>query len=226
MKTATPTTGRIGWLYLLVLTPTLTELAETGRLPSTPREWITEVVGGAVIALLVDLVRREHRMVQLMARTDRLTGLLNRGSFEQALERECARARRYARPLGLICFDLDRFKQLNDSAGHGAGDRALGQFAAALGTVARAKVDLAFRIGGDEFALLLPDTTALHAGEVAARLQARLGGCAGPFAEGTLGASAGIVDYAPPESTADFLRRADEAMYRSKRARRSAAPAR
>ena len=92
-----------------------------------------------MIALLVDLVRREHRMVGLMARTDRLTGLLNRGSFEQALERECARARRYARPLGLICFDLDR--------------------------------------------------------------------------------------YAPRESTADVLRRADEAMYRSKRASRAPASA-
>lgn len=136
--------------------------------------------------------------------------------------RACAALRAPARP-GLL---RPRWlEQLNDSAGHAAGDRALGQFAAALGTVARAKIDPAFRIGGDELALLLPDTTALHAGEVAARLPARLGGCAGPFAEGTLGASAGIVDYAPPESTAEFLRRADEAMYRSKRASRARASA-
>lgn len=216
------TAARLGWLYLLALVPVFTELGETGTLPRTPREWLTEVVGAIVIGALVHRVRRQHFVVEAMARTDRLTGLFNRGAFDEAVGHECARARRFARALTLVYIDLDRFKQLNDSLGHRAGDRVLQHLAAAIGAAVRAHVDQGFRIGGDEFALLLPGTAADQATVVVARVRERCRAFDALWQAGTVGMSVGVVEYAPPESAADFVHRADEAMYRSKVAQRPA----
>ena len=91
-------------------------------------------------------------------RHDALTGLLNRRAYEERLPVEIARASRYAWPLSLCLLDLDGFKQINDTLGHPAGDRALQQVAALLDESRLA--DDGFRIGGDEFALLMPKTCA------------------------------------------------------------------
>jgi diguanylate cyclase (GGDEF)-like protein len=100
-------------------------------------------------ALLEPLLQR--------ARQDALTGLANRGTFEQALAREVARAQRYARPLALVLFDLDAFKARNDRLGHAAGDAALARVGSALRRLSRASDQVA-RLGGDEFAAILPET--------------------------------------------------------------------
>ena len=100
-------------------------------------------------ALLDPLLRRAHQ--------DALTGLANRGRFELALAGEVERALRYARPLALVLGDLDAFKALNDEHGHAAGDAALARVGAALRGLSRAS-DVTARIGGDEFAVILPET--------------------------------------------------------------------
>ncbi len=100
---------------------------------------------------------------------DPLTGLGNHRAFQEELDTQIASAARYEVPLALVLIDLDEFKHINDSAGHAGGDQALASFGKLVGSVVR-KVDRSFRIGGDEFALLLPHTDAAAAHIVARRL--------------------------------------------------------
>src|SRR5271163_2231885 len=104
----------------------------------------------------------ELKKLQLNAVTDPLTGLYNRRLFAEAFEKELNRARRYGQPLGLVILDLHRFKEVNDKHGHPAGDEVLRAAAATLKKALRTS-DSAFRIGGDEFAVLLPQTDAAQA---------------------------------------------------------------
>ena len=140
--------------------------------------------------------------------TDPLTGIGNRRSFELDLEREVARARRHRRPLTLGLIDLDGLKEVNDAQGHEAGDDALRAMASALGSTARQE-DGAYRIGGDEFALLLVDAARPAEDAVVERLR---GAGAPPVSVGL----ASLPDVPP----ADLLRRADERLYELRRRRR------
>jgi diguanylate cyclase (GGDEF)-like protein len=225
---ATPESGRsafaaprstLFWLYLLVVLPVLTDIVETGGLPRAPREWLTEVAAGAVIAGLVWKVRKEHLALQVLARVDGLTGLWNRRNFEETLADECSRARRSHQPLSLVCIDLDHFKQVNDRDGHAQGDRILQQLAAAIGQAVRSGIDRGFRIGGDEFALLLPGSTGEQAAEVVNRIRELCKRCDPVWVGGPLGISAGVVEFDPGETVAALARRADVAMYREKASR-------
>jgi diguanylate cyclase (GGDEF)-like protein len=114
------------------------------------------------------LTKTEH-----LAMTDALTGVFNRRRFEDVLHREWASARRYGHALSLLLFDVDRFKQVNDTAGHQAGDETLRNIAHILSHGIR-EVDVCARYGGDEFALLLPHTPADRAVFVAERASAAL----------------------------------------------------
>jgi diguanylate cyclase (GGDEF)-like protein len=210
-------------LYLLVLVPVLTDIIETGGWPQRPREWFTEVSVGLLIALLVRELLREHEALKRLARADGLTGLGNRRAFEEALAQECVRARRLVHPLCLVFIDLDHFKQVNDREGHATGDRVLCQLADAVQQVVRARVDRGFRLGGDEFALLLPGSTSAQAESVLERVRETCREAGALWREGPLGLSAGIVALREQESAADFVRRADEAMYRHKTVRRAVA---
>ena len=102
--------------------------------------------------------------------TDALTGLYNRRSLEQLLEREVALAERHQRPLSLVMIDMDHFKQVNDAHGHAAGDHLLKSFADCVRITLR-KTDLAFRYGGDEFVIALPQTTIRQAEQVVQKLR-------------------------------------------------------
>jgi len=112
----------------------------------------------------------ELRRLELNAATDPLTGLYNRRFFNEALEKELNRARRYNLPLALVMLDLHRFKEVNDKYGHPRGDEVLSAAAVTLRKALRTS-DTAFRIGGDEFALLLPQTDATQSLALSRRVE-------------------------------------------------------
>jgi len=221
---ASALTGRLGalaWLYLLVPLPLVTDWIENGRPPSTARGWITEVCGGFVIAVLIVRVRRDRRALEALARSDGLTGLLNRRSFDAALASECARAGRSGEPLCVVTLDIDRFKAINDHFGHAAGDQVLRQLAVAIGASVRGRVDTAYRLGGDEFALVLPATTREQAAVVVERIRSFCAVHDARWAVGAFEFSAGIVCLAAGESAEALLSRSDAAMYGDKVLRRA-----
>ena len=158
--------------------------------------------------------------IQQQALTDALTGCYNRRSFEMQLDREMLVAKRQHQPLSLIMLDLDRFKQLNDSAGHDAGDDALRKLAECFKQELRG-VDSAARFGGDEFAVILPNSYVEGAQIVAERLRERIEQIH-IKAFGNLSASIGIATFpAHGSSRSELVVAADAALYSAKRAGRN-----
>jgi diguanylate cyclase (GGDEF)-like protein len=158
--------------------------------------------------------------IQQQALTDALTGCYNRRSFEMHLDREMQVSRRQHQPLSLIMLDLDRFKQLNDSAGHDAGDAALRKLADCFKQELRG-VDSASRFGGDEFAVILPQAYAEGALLVAERLRARIAEIQ-ILGFGNLSASMGIATFpSQGSSRQELVVAADAALYTAKRTGRN-----
>jgi diguanylate cyclase (GGDEF)-like protein len=153
------------------------------------------------------------------ARKDSLTGLANRRVLDETLVRVHETARRYERPAVLASLDLDNFKKINDVYGHEAGDQILSKCAQAMNQLARS-TDLIARTGGDEFMLVLPDTTAANALGLVERLRTLIGqlGRAYPGVTG-FGLSAGVAQWSARNSIAEWCRRSDEELYVNKRAR-------
>ncbi len=168
----------------------------------------------------------ELKKLQLNAVTDPLTGLYNRRLFGESFEKELNRARRYGSPLGLVLLDLHRFKEVNDQHGHPRGDEVLRAAAATLKKALRTS-DSAFRIGGDEFALLLPQTDAAQA----LALSRRIGSVfTESIAHMQMGVSVsmdhGVATFPPDGDQADqLIQVADERLYRLKHANHGKPPA-
>jgi diguanylate cyclase (GGDEF)-like protein len=151
------------------------------------------------------------------AATDGLTELPNRRAFDEALRRELASADATGRPVGLLLFDLDHFKRLNDEQGHLAGDDVLRAVAEVLRTQAR-QGDTPARYGGEELALVLPSADLIDATATAERVRAAIAEAGGPV---RVTASVGVAVYPACASTgADLIAAADAAMYEAKRAGR------
>jgi len=159
---------------------------------------------------------RLHQVVREQAVTDELTGLVNRRRFVEALETEIARADRLDAPLSILLADLDDFKRVNDCCGHPTGDVALQTFAGLLRGHLRG-IDTAARIGGEEFAVLLPGTDLEGAIAVAERIRAELAGRELLLHELGVGltTSIGVVQH-HFGTTAELIGRADAALYRAK----------
>jgi diguanylate cyclase (GGDEF)-like protein len=178
------------------------------------------VNGGFCGMVLLRLVGRLRHLSQ----HDPLTGLLNRRACEERLAAERARRARSGRPLALLSLDIDHFKRVNDEHGHAAGDAALVAVAALLRREAR-ETDAVARLGGEEFALLLPDTDAQGAWRLAERLLEALRDEQVPHEGRTLRvtASIGVALMAANEQPGGLLRRLDRALYAAKQGGRDRA---
>lgn len=162
------------------------------------------------------------KKLQLNAVTDPLTGLYNRRLFSESFEKELNRARRYVQPLALVILDLHRFKEVNDKHGHPRGDEVLRAAAATLKKALRTS-DSAFRIGGDEFSLLLPQTDSSQALALSRRVQTVFAEMLQPLQVAvTVSMDHGVAIFPQDAEEADqLIRIADERLYRLKHANHS-----
>jgi len=174
------------------------------------------------IALALERAEWQQRanQFQLMSITDPLTGLHNRRYLEARLAEELSRSKRYNYPLSFMMIDIDDFKLYNDLNGHQAGDRALEMTAQSLRAALR-KVDVASRYGGEEFSILLPQTSLEEAGTIADRIRRRIMSTKFPHGSsqplGMVTASIGLSSFSPALNSAEALvRAADRALYHAK----------
>jgi diguanylate cyclase (GGDEF)-like protein len=209
--------GPWAWDHHWLLVPLLDSLGEVigvlwvdepedRLLPSRDKLQALRVFANQASAAIV--TSAHLRELRFLADHDPLTRLLNRRAFVARLEGEVGRAMRYGRTFGLIVCDLDDFKELNDRLGHAAGDEALQMFARTLHSALR-RGDEAFRIGGDEFALLLAEASDDDAREVVQRVNDQLVGMRASFGV------ASCPDHA--RDTQTLFRLADMALYEAKR---------
>lgn len=216
--------GLLATSLLLALAAVAVDAAE-GTLTATPVTYLVRVHG--FLALLLVLVAgvsslREqlHRALERSevlssrAMTDPLTGLANRWAAEERLEAEIGDAARRRRGVGIALADVDGFKAINDTHGHGTGDEVLGAIAETLDAEVRAR-DLVARWGGEEFLLVMPETTPQEAAQIAER-------CRRAIADATpagvaVTATFGVAGHREGESASALVRRADVALYHGKR---------
>ena len=172
-------------------------------------------------AMCLDMSEQQAAEDELnrMATTDALTGLPNRRSFGIRAEEEIGRSRRYKRPLSLMMADIDFFKRINDEYGHAAGDRVLIKTAQVFTNALRSSGDFVARIGGEEFAVLLPECDSAGAELLAERLRIAIAAMEVDVDDGAIRTqcSFGVADWQPTEDTVDAaLQRADAALYQAK----------
>jgi diguanylate cyclase (GGDEF)-like protein/PAS domain S-box-containing protein len=159
-------------------------------------------------------LRKKNELLGRLAITDTLTDLYNVRHFYDQVKREIRRLRRNPdRKLSLIMIDIDHFKELNDTEGHQVGDQVLRSLAQVVKVCIRKDVDSGFRYGGDELVVVLPDTDKLQARNAAERIQKQFGA----FKFGRTSLSIGITEARADEDEKKLVKRADEAMYQSKR---------
>jgi diguanylate cyclase (GGDEF)-like protein len=187
------------------------------------------VAGNPLLALaalpVVTLLQRSLRHVQLLndSRADSKTGLLNAATWEREATAEVTRAVRTRTPLAVALLDIDRFKVINDTYGHLAGDQVLKELARSLDTVLR-DYDRAGRFGGEEFSLLLPQTRAVDAFRIAERVRASIAGLSiiVPGATGgervhvTVSIGVAALDSGCKREYSELMAAADAALYRAK----------
>lgn len=198
--------GPLGTLVVLTRTPGL-------RFDDTTLLRLEEIAHRTAPA--IDNARR-FREARQLADLDALTELHNRRYFHETLARESVRAHRYDRKLALIVFDLDDFKDVNDRVGHLAGDAVLAEAASRMREVVRT-ADVPCRVGGDEFAVIMPESNLEDAEQLFARIQSVMSGRALGQA-GRLHLSAGLAELRPEDDSITLFERADRALYSAKQA--------
>jgi diguanylate cyclase (GGDEF)-like protein len=178
----------------------------------------SRLVAYVFLSVLINALRRLLARERTYAYTDPLTGLANRRGFEETARVELDRARRYSRPLSAAFIDVDEFKRINDISGHAVGDDVLHTIGVELRSGLRSS-DVAARVGGDEFVLLLPESPPNAAEAALARVQKRLHD---ELSAGAVHASVsiGMVTFLrPPETVQSLFASSDKVMYAAKRAK-------
>ena len=195
-------------------------IARRGRQFTRAEEELLEYLTGQAVVSVEN--SDMHQTVQRQAVTDELTGLANVRQLHSVLERELERARRFGSPLGLVMLDIDDFKQVNDTYGHQQGDVVLASVARALRDLSR-DIDEPARYGGEEMAVVLPETDVEGAAQLAERMREAVAELRVPRVDGDghLGVTASFGVAAIPFSAGDresLIAAADSALYRAKRA--------
>jgi diguanylate cyclase (GGDEF)-like protein len=189
---------------------------------SYPGRWLDVMATAAVLVVVTTiLVRRNRELLETVAneaRTDALTGLLNRRGFDERAEIELTRARRDGSSIAVVIFDIDYFKRINDEWGHKTGDAVLARTSAILAASAR-DIDVVARMGGEEFAVLMPECDEEGAANLADRTRDAVAK-AGSSGLPAVRLSAGLAAGTAPETAQELLQAADVALYRAKRAGR------
>jgi diguanylate cyclase (GGDEF)-like protein len=198
--------GRIGWLGVFSRDPNLRFGDEDVRRLEELAERVAPAIENA----------RRFREARQLADLDSLTGLHNRRYFHETLGREVDRAQRYQRQLSLVIVDVDGFKEINDRIGHLAGDAVLAEIADRIRQVVRS-ADIPCRVGGDEFAVIVPEVEVGQARQLVGRIQRAVS--SRPIARaGRVRVSAGVADVQPNDSPASLFERGDESLYAAKHA--------
>lgn len=178
---------------------------------------------GGMVGFRVDItaLKRQERELARLAWTDSLTGAMNRYRFIELAEKEINRTNRHGKDLSLLLLDADHFKQINDRNGHAAGDAVLKELVERCRKVLRSH-DMIGRIGGEEFAILLPEVGVSGAAKTAEKVRSAIAdlpfACEGQLLRVTI--SIGVATYAHDDDLAGLMRRADTALYRAKGAGR------
>ena len=170
-----------------------------------------------IIAIFKDITEQKQLEIELqeLSIKDNLTSLYNQRHFYSVLQKEMARAHRQGHPLCLLLLDLDNFKILNDTRGHLAGDRILERLGQIMRECTREHVDHTFRYGGDEFTIILTETTPKQAVEVAERIRQLM---PESLEDASLTLSIGLAEFTDSETLEEFIHNADQAMYAAKKA--------
>ena len=176
---------------------------------------LTIILVNIVLSIIVDL----HRRLLDQAIVDPLTGVFNRRHMERSLSDAIERLRRNSTPTSLLLMDVDGFKSINDQFGHAKGDSVLKEIVSLIAKRSR-KLDLLFRIGGEEFMLLLPDTKEAAAAVVAEQLRASIAESR-LLDDRQLTVSIGVSELQPGESPDSWMKHADDALYAAKKAGRN-----
>src|ERR1700730_10508150 len=212
------------WDQVLARKRELTE--QSGKKVALQTVLVDVLASAGLLRLPIVMEYEELRKLQIDAATDSLTGLYNRRLFDDHFEKELNRSQRYSHHLALVVFDLQRFKQVNDSYGHPQGDVVLQMVAETLRKSMRTS-DYAFRLGGDEFALLLPQSDTEQAAALSRRLRAAYTAAVEPLGLGfPLALDYGLAAYPDDGELQDILFRvADQRLYEMKEATQSPAQA-
>lgn len=198
--------GKIGWLGVFSRDPEVRFGDDDVRRLEELAERVAPAIENA----------RRFREARQLADLDSLTGLHNRRYFYETLAREVDRAQRYQRRLSLVIVDVDGFKEINDRIGHLAGDAVLAEIADRIRQVVRS-ADIPCRVGGDEFAVIVPEVEVGQARQLVGRIQRAVS--AQPIARaGRVRVSAGVADIQPNDSPTSLFERGDESLYSAKHA--------